>query len=634
MAQDSLKNLVHKINYRFDNVMSKGTIPSIILLLIVSFFMILLFASLVLLLNVSPDGQPNLGFMETVWMSIMRTLDPGTMGDDRGWGFRLLMFFVTAYGIIMLSTFIGLVSNGILTKIVQLRKGRSKVLEQGHVLILGWSPKIHTIISELVIANENQKRPVIVIMADRDKMEMEDNVNDKIRNLRNTKLIFRSGDPIDIGDLGIVNPSEAKSIIILGKTTENSDAEIIKVILAITKNVKADADDYHIIAEIENKKNLEVAQMIGGANIELILSDEFISRIMVQTSRQAGLSIVYTDLLDFKGDEIYFSEVPQLVDKTFKEALFSFDKSAVIGVQDADREVLLNPSPDYRITAGSKIIAISQDDDKVIYKGEHTDIESELINHNNYSDNRHDNILILGWNRRAKIIIRELASYANASANITILAELKNMSKTIQQLNEECPNTHIKYVKANTADRQVLEKIDVNNYDHLIILSYQDNYTIQQADAKTLITLLHLRKIAETWGMTLNVVSEMLDAKNRELAKVTKADDFIISDNMISLIISQVAENKYLMQVFAQLFKSEGNEIYLKPAVNYVVMDKKMNFYTILAAALEKGEIAIGYRLMEDFRDEKKNYGIVLNPKKSDKIALSAIDFVIVISQT
>ena len=227
-----------------------------------------------------------------------------------------------------------------------------------------------------------------------------------------------------------------------------------------------------------------------------------------------------------------------------------------------------------------------------------------------------------------------MASYTNASANITIIAELKNMSKTIQQLNEESPNTHIKYIKANTADRQVLEKIYFNNFDHLIILSYQDHYSVQQADAKTLITLLHLRKIAEMWGMTLNVVSEMLDAKNRELAKITKADDFIISDNMISLIISQVAENKYLMQVFAQLFKSEGNEIYLKPAVNYVVMDTETNFYTVLASALEKNEIAIGYRLMENFRDESKNYGIVLNPKKSNKIKLSAIDFVIVIAQT
>ena len=134
--------------------------------------------------------------------------------------------------------------------------------------------------------------------------------------------------------------------------------------------------------------------------------------------------------------------------------------------------------------------------------------------------------------------------------------------------------------------------------------------------------------------MVLNIVSEMLDIKNRELASVTNADDFIVSDNIISLIISQVAENKFLMQIFEQLFKAEGNEIYLKPAIGYVKPDEEVDFYTVLAAAVKKNEIAIGYRIMEQCRDEKKNYGIVLNPVKSKKISLSSIDFVIVLSES
>jgi len=130
----------------------------------------------------------------------MRTLDPGTMGDDIGWSFRIIMLLVTTYGIVMLSTFIGLISNGILSKIQQLRKGRSKVLENGHILILGWSAKIHTIVSELVIANENQKKPVIVILADKDKVEMEDEIKEKIKSTINTKIICRSGDPIAVNE--------------------------------------------------------------------------------------------------------------------------------------------------------------------------------------------------------------------------------------------------------------------------------------------------------------------------------------------------------------------------------------------------------------------------------------------------
>ena len=132
--------------------------------------------------------------------------------------------------------------------------------------------------------------------------------------------------------------------------------------------------------------------------------------------------------------------------------------------------------------------------------------------------------------------------------------------------------------------------------------------------------------------MVLNIVSEMLDVKNRDLASVTNADDFIVSDDIISMIISQVSENKYMMQIFEQLFKAEGNEIYLKPAIGYIEPDKEIDFYTVLASAINKNEIAIGYRLIEHQRDKSMNYGIFLNPVKSEKFSLSYIDFVIVLS--
>ena len=62
----------------------------------------------------------------------------------------------------------------------------------------------------------------------------------------------------------------------------------------------------------------------------------------------------------------------------------------------------------------------------------------------------------------------------------------------------------------------------------------------------------------------------MLDDRNRELAEVTEADDFIVSDKLLSLMLSQISENKHLKAVFADLFDPEGSEIYVKPAVDYV----------------------------------------------------------------
>ena len=43
-----------------------------------------------------------------------------------------------------------------------------------------------------------------------------------------------------------------------------------------------------------------------------MLADDLISRIVVHSSRQAGLSAVYSELLDFDGCEIYTAEQPAL----------------------------------------------------------------------------------------------------------------------------------------------------------------------------------------------------------------------------------------------------------------------------------------------------------------------------------
>ena len=626
-------NFKEELRYRFDNSMSKGIGSLILLLFIISFFVILLFSILISILNISPSGQVSLGFTETIWMSLMRTLDPGTMGNDEGWSFRIIMFLVTSYGVVMLSTFIGLISNGILTKAVELRKGRSKVLEKNYTLILGWSSKIYSIINELIIANENQKNAVIVVLANEDKIQMEDSLKGKITNRKNTKLVFRSGNPIDINDLEIVAPEKAKSIIVLGNKSKNSDAEIIKVILAITKNPNVNRKKFHIVAEIESQKNIEVAESVGKDNVQLVLSDEFVSRILVQTSRQSGLSIVITDLLDFIGDEIYFSNEPKLIGRTFKEAIFSYEKSAVIGIQKPDQSVELNPPDDTIIEHGSAIITISEDDDKVIYTGSNYSLNEDLINNRQVPGTHHDNILILGWNHRAALIIHDLAMHQHASSLITVAADVKNLNKTINRLDQKYYKTEINYTKGNTADKQFLESFDLESYDHLIILSYQDKYEIQEADAHTLITLLHLRNIAEVNDIKLNLVSEMLDSKNQELANVTEADDFIISDNMVSLILSQLSENMHLMEVFEQLFKSSGNEIYLKPARSYVKLNNEMNFYTVLESARRNGEIALGYRKSADIHDENKNFGIVLNPDKSKLVTYTVADMIIVLSK-
>ncbi|MEA2162058.1 MAG: hypothetical protein QOK37_185 [Thermoanaerobaculia bacterium] len=622
------------IRYNFDKSMAAGPIALIGWLALVSLGMIVIFSFVLVLSGIGPAPNEKLSFIEASWMSLMRTLDAGTMGGDQGWSFRFVMFLVTLGGIFLVSSLIGVLTSGLESKMDELRKGRSFVIEKNHQVILGWSSSVFTIISELVVANENQRKPRIVVLADKDKVEMEEEIRSKVGSTKNTKVICRTGSPIDLYDLELVNPHESKSIIILSPEAENPDSQVIKSILAITNNPARRAEPYHIVAEIRDPKSMEAARLVGRDEATLIEANDLIARITVQTCRQSGMSVVYTELLDFDGDEMYFQEEPALVGKTFGDALFAYEDSSVMGMQFADGHVKANPPMDTVIAAGDKLIAISEDDDKVKVSGKtEFGVDTSAIREGSAEARGPERTLILGWNRRGCAIINELDNYVAAGSEIIVVAEIDAPQAEIAKYCANVRNQKITFREADTTDRSTLDSLEVTAFSHVIVLAYSDALAPQQADARTLITLLHLRNIEETSGKPVSIVSEMIDVRNRELAEVTQADDFIVSDKLISLLMSQVSENKALHALFADLFDSEGSEIYLKPARNYVASGTPVNFYTLVESARRRGEVAIGYRITKDAHNADEQYGIVVNPAKSEMITFAEDDRVIVVAE-
>jgi hypothetical protein len=174
----------------------------------------------------------------------------------------------------------------------------------------------------------------------------------------------------------------------------------------------------------------------------------------------------------------------------------------------------------------------------------------------------------------------------------------------------------------------------LEDFDHVIILCYADKLNVQQADAQTLITLLQLRDLAGCRNLKFSIVSEMLDVRNRDLAAVTQADDFIVSDRIISLMMAQVAENRGLSAVFEDLFDPKSAEIYFKPAHFYVSNGQPVNFYTVVDAARQRGEVAVGYRIGAQAKDAGRAYGVVINPPKTAEITFTQQDRIIVLASS
>ena len=623
-----------RLRYAFDNTMSKGPTALIGWLALLSGAVIFVIAVVVTVVGIAPEGGGRLGLAEAAWMSLMRTLDAGTMGGDAGWPFRIAMLAVTFGGIFVISTLIGVLTSGIEDKLETLRKGRSRVIESGHTVILGWSQQIFSILSELVTANANQRKPCIVILADKDKVEVEDEIRDQVGATGRTRIVCRTGAPIDMSDLEIVGLHAARSIILLAPEGDDPDSDVIKTMLAITNNPNRRPEPYHIVAEIRDPRNMEVARMVGRDEVELVLVGDLISRIIAQTCRQSGLSVVYTELLDFGGDEIYFHAEPALTGQTFGEAMLAYEDSAVIGLRPAGGQPHLNPLMQTCLQDGDQLIVITADDDTIHLSGRNDlGIQTDSIRLREPAPPAPERTLLLGWNWRAPSIINELDHYVAPGSLVTVVASSNGAEAELARDRAALKNQKVTFQAGDTTDRRTLDGLAIETYDHVIILCYSDTLEAQQADARMLVTLLHLRDIAERGGHDFSIVSEMLDVRNRALAEVTQADDFIVSDKLISLMLSQVSENKELNAVLADIFDPEGSEIYLKPASDYVSLGEPLNFYTVVEAGRQRGEVALGYRLRAQANDPSKMYGVKVNPPKSVSLTFAEGDRIIVLAE-
>lgn len=624
-----------RLRYRFENTLSRGTVAIIGWLALLSAGIVALAALAIwtLQLRTSPDdANSRLGAVEGAWQSMLHALDPGTLAGDQGWLLRALMLTVTVGGIFIVSMLIGTITSGLEARLQDLRKGRSRVIESNHTLILGWSSKVFSIIGELMIANENQKRPCIVILADRDKVEMEDDIRAKFPNTKNTRVICRSGDPLDLDDLAVAAPHEARSIIVLAPETEHPDIHVIKSVLAITNNPDRREDAYHIVAEIRESHNLEAAHLVGGKEAVFVQGADLIARVTAQTCRQSGLSVVYTELLDFDGAEIYFTPAGGLAGRSYRETLSSFEDSAVIGLMRGDGEVLINPAMDTPLRADDQIIAISEDDDTLIpSKAAPPTPDVDSIVEGTKTEPAPERTLILGWNEKTEAVIRELDHYVAAGSKITVIrswGEDETSLATASALTRQ----RMALVTGDIASLATLEWARVVEYDHIIVMS-DTRLPLQEADAQTLICLLHLRNLAEAADKDLSIVSEMMDLRNRALAQVAKADDFIVSDTLVSLMLSQLSENKHLDRVFRDLFSAEGSEVYIRPARDYIAAGREVDFHTVLEAAARRGETAIGYRIVANGGDATRGFGVKVNPNKSERIRFAPDDQLIVLAE-
>lgn len=619
-----------RVRYAFDNSMSRGPSALIYYLGLLVLASVVLFAVISLLFGVGPTDNP----VTATYNALLHVIDTGTIAGDTGNEYIVIQLIVTFLGIFIFSAFIGILATAIDNRLHNLRKGRSLVLEKDHTLILGWSESIFTIISELSIANESEHRPSIVILAHHDKVDMEDAIRERISDLRGTRVVCRTGDPIVPADLEMVNHRTARSVIVLSPEMEDADAMVIKTLLSLTRSANRRPEPYNIVAEIQEASNLDAAHLAGGDETVILDKGLMVSRLIVQTSRQSGAAYVYQELLDFEGDEIYLRADDTLTGKTYKDALFAYEDCTVIGLQLADGDVELNPASETPIAAGDKLIAVAEDDsvlDAALPMSATID-ESALVAATTAAAGP-ESTLVLGFNARVPAVVAELDEFAVTGSSVKVVSASPPSKDQFLASSGELEHVTLEIEAADTTERGVLDRLEVSNYERVIVMCDQTIDEPERADARVLIQLLHLRDIAEKTNTDFTIVSEILMESDRELASVAQVDDIVVSDQVISYLLAQISENRALADVFSELLQSDGAEVYMRPAKDYVKAEASVNFATLIEAARQRGETAFGYRVAGMSGDASENFGVALNLSKSEILEIADDDRLIVLAE-
>ena len=633
-------SLVERLRYRFDLALASGTRVIVIWLGVFSAAVVLLAAAVLWVARIEINGKET-PFLEGVWVSLVRTLDPGTGGADEGAAFRGVSIFVTFAGIFVVTVLIGLVTNGINTRLEELRKGRSIVLERGHSLILGWSPKIFTIADELITAGDSRHRVTIVILAPQDKAMMEDELRARLPASRHkhVRLVCRSGDPSRPDDLALVDPRSARSAVILATGLPDSDGQVTKTVLAV-QTFNEGPTRLPIVAEFHNQLTAAAVTEISDGQVEIVVSSDLVARMTAQVLRHGGLSLVYQDLIDFGGDEIYVTARPEVVGSAFGAAQLQYDQASVIGLCRASGTIELAPPPDSVIAPDDCLIAIAADEAAIVWSGAPT--EPALPGHPAWASRNNDAevILVVGWNDLGPAILSELDTDAPPGSTVDILsdpalASVGDFSRHLDGSSRRLSRLAVSLHSEPTTRRDSLQRLlTQRRYTHVLVLAYTGTGVSEaEADARTLMTLVQLHRIvnrAEGGGAGFTVVAQLLDAQNVALARFSTSDDFMVSEKLTSLVLAQISQDPIRGSIFRELLAPGGAELELRPAGDYLPIGVDMMFGDVVLAGQARGHVVIGYRRSPD--GEPSSPSLELNPSKKATVSFQETDRLIVIT--
>jgi hypothetical protein len=598
-------------------------------------------------------------WLEMAWMSWGQLFDGvGGSPDGELWGTRFVGLVNTFMGMFVFGLVCAFVEDAINSKLEALRRGKSRILEDGFDMIIGWNPRILPLVQQLCLANESDNGGVVVILSEMDKPEMDDFWMGEMpaEDRLGTKIITRQGQAIETFNLEKCSARLAKSITILAPdphSPDESDAQVTRIMLALTGKLGVPGENGisgHVVVElcdVDNQKYVALAidsEEVKRTYVKSMVAHDLTGRLMIQCALQPGLAKVFSHILAFTNNEFYFKQFPELSRRRFADVCFMFEDAVPFGihlkhpveVRTASGEtktcrIMINPPGDQLLDQDDEIIVIAEDDDSFKI-GDLNMVDPRDVPDFQPPEEGPVSMLLVGFRRDLDDMINEIDKWVPSGSTLTSFATQDPQERLdiLMDGGLETNFTNMQFVQIQgnpVIMRHLEEKLDIPSYDAIIVLTESldpdGNPLIPlNCDSRTLVTTLLIRDIqkkAVSSGSTQSLktlVCEILDPRTEKLLSLAKLDDFLSANDLVSMALGQVAKESDIHGLLEDIFCPEGDEMHIKDIRFYAHEGEYLNWWEITARARMRGEVAMGFIKPEISKEP------ILNPGNESQAGL------------
>ena len=479
--------------------------------------------------------------------------------------------------ILFTGTIIALTTNSIKDYIQKKQSGSGKILLNNHIVILNWNNKVPELVSDLLYMENRQT--TVMILADVDKSYAEKQIVNTIHKIRITdheldkiNVLVKKGDPLIQSDLMDISIQDANSILVMNKDMDEevikdlskSDLNIIKTLLSLGRI------EFHknppIIAEIKHIETKEkiatiekVVHTLHEHKIIPICFDRRLGQIIAQTIINPLMEDVYLSLFSFEGSEIYF-----LPDMEFDDCLMRCSHAFPIAK-----------------TAGGIFVQSLSDD--LLHRTDGTAFEVKPLKTKPLIETSNIEVHILGKNNKLNFILDSFHEYERLH---------KSSFKSDWISDDELP--------------AFVDKLNQSPQFCTIVLLSDDTHPTDSLDANVINTLIYLE--GHLTRKNINIIVELLEPKNDGIIKDFSIRNTIISNKIISLLLSKIALYKETAPFYENLLTIACNDsgeddqaIVLKAAEDWlgepfpIRFDSQKSLIASIYHAFGKKVIPLGY---------------------------------------